>query len=145
VTATWPESQGRAVVYARSGGACELRGVHRAESWSHRMAKSRGGLWRPSNGLHLCGSGTTGCHGWLEAHPLWAGEGGWHIRRLHTANPLDIPVYLRPTGMEPGWFLLDDAGGRWPIDPADYGRPAVPAHVPPAARPLHTVPWVDPR
>lgn len=142
----FPESRGRRIVRERSGGLCELDGFRPAESWSHRIARSRGGTWAPSNGLATCGDGVRLCHGWLEANPTWAGEGRWHIRRLHQANPLDIPVYLRPLDLEPGWFLLDDEGGRWPVDPADYGLPVMPAHFPPsAARPLHTVPWVDPQ
>jgi hypothetical protein len=140
----WPEVRGREVVYARSGGVCELCGVRRAESWSHRVARSRGGLWQPSNGLHLCGP-PTGCHGWLEDNPTYAGEGGWHIRRRHLAVPADIPAYLRGVPGEPGWHLIDDLGGRFLVDPADYGLPPVPAHFPHSVRPLHPVPWVDPR
>lgn len=141
----WPEARGRAVVYTRSEGVCECCGVRRAESWSHRVAKSRGGLWQPSNGLHLCGP-PTGCHGWLEDHPTWAGEGGWHIRR-DRRGPAEVPAYLRPAMNASGWFLLRNTGGPYlrPVDPGDYGLPVMPAHFPPVARPLATVPWVDPR
>lgn len=144
MTATWSESRGKAVVRTRSEGVCEVDGVRWAQSWSHRVARGRGGLWQPSNGVHTCGSATTGCHGWFEDHPTWAGEGGWHIRRQHLAVPADIPVFLR-TQWTTGWFLLDDLGGRYLVDPGDYGLPVMPAHFPPVSRPLATVPWVDPR
>lgn len=143
---TWSETKARRIVAERSGGVCELDGFRPAESLSHRIAVARGGTWAPSGLVHTCGDGVRGCHGWLEANPTYAGEGRWQIRRLHRANPLDIPVYLRPRDSEWGWHLLDDAGGRWLVDPDDYGLPLMPAHFPPsAARPLHTTPWVDPR
>jgi hypothetical protein len=31
------------------------------------------------NGVPLCGSGTTGCHGWAEGHPLLAELLGWRL------------------------------------------------------------------
>jgi hypothetical protein len=31
----------------------------------------------PSNVVTLCGTGTTGCHGWVEAHREQATEQGW--------------------------------------------------------------------
>lgn len=31
------------------------------------------------NGVPLCGSGTTGCHGWCEAHPVDAELLGWRL------------------------------------------------------------------
>jgi hypothetical protein len=147
MTAAITEARGRAVVYARSAGLCECCGSRRAESWSHRVAKARGGLWAPSDGLHLCGDGVRLCHGWLEAHPTWAGEGGWHIRRDPRA-PAEVPVYLRPALAWPGWYLIDDEGLYLVVDPDDYGLPEVPEHLPyvvPSGRPLDTVPWVDPR
>ena len=145
----WTEGRGTEVVRGRSGGLCEICGVRPGESFSHRLAAGKGGTWRPSNGLRTCGDGTRLCHGWLEAHPIWAGEGGWHVRR----NPVDPalqPAYLRPALAWPGWWLVTDAdpGIYVAVDPADYGLPEVPEHlpyVPPGGRPLATVPWVDPR
>lgn len=142
----FPESRGRRIVRERSGGWCEVCGLRRAESMSHRISKSRGGSWAPQNLIHTCGDGTRGCHGWFEANPLWAGEGGWHIRR-DPRPPTEVPVYLRPALHASGWFLIRDVGGPClvPVDPADYGLPLMPAHFPPSARPLATTPWVDPR
>lgn len=61
------KTAGQRVVKKRSKGLCEIRipGVcfRRAGNWHHRKNGSVGGTWCPSSGLHLCGSGTTGCHG----------------------------------------------------------------------------------
>ncbi len=141
---TWSRTTGCKVVRERSGGVCEVCGLRPAQSASHRISRSRGGTWAPSNLLRVCGDGTPaggGCHWWFEANPNYAGEGGWHIRR-DRRSPAVIPVFLT---IWLGWHLLDDEGGRRLVDPADYGLPLVPAHFPPAARPLHTTPWVDPR
>lgn len=108
-TQTAEERNARAVVYARSGGRCELCG-RPAESWSHRRAAGQGGKWAPSNGLHLCGDGVRGCHGWLEAHPIDADLMGWRI--VHRdPDPALTPVRLP----EFGWCLLDDNGGITPV------------------------------
>lgn len=147
MTARFPEGRGRGIVWQRSGGQCEICGQCPADGVSHRIAKSRGGSWHPSNLIAACGSGTTLDHGWLEANPSWAGEGGWHIRR-DLRLPDIVPVYLRPAWAPPGWFVLLDDGSAEPVFPDDYGLPEVPAYLPyvlPAGRPLATVPWVDPR
>jgi len=57
----------------------------------------------PSNLLTLCGSGTTGCHGWVEAHPTDA-----RARGLAVAS-WDVPA-LTPVQTWRGWVLLDDDG-----------------------------------
>ena len=57
------------------------------------------------NGVLVCGSGTTGCHGWIETHRTDALELGWLVRQ--GANPANIPiphatlgqVWLDPEGM----------------------------------------------
>jgi hypothetical protein len=52
----------------------------------------------------LCGSGTTGCHGWVEENPDTAGEFGWHVRPWQ--QPCDIYVFYQRTA----WALLTDNG-----------------------------------
>lgn len=69
---TWSEQAGRAYVYARSQGRCEVCGIHGAHTFHHRLKKGQGGTWAPSNGLHVCGDGTRFCHGWIEANPAHA-------------------------------------------------------------------------
>lgn len=43
-----------------------VRCGHRAASWQHRVSKGRFGPTDRFNCVPLCGSGTTGCHGWAE-------------------------------------------------------------------------------
>lgn len=42
------------------------------------------------NLILLCGSGTTGCHGYVHAHPETAYENGWMVRSWQ--DQLDVPV-----------------------------------------------------
>ena len=58
----------------------------------------------PCNIVELCGSGTTGCHGWVHAHPEEAREYGWLLRS--TENPKKTPMLHALYG----WVLLDDQG-----------------------------------
>jgi hypothetical protein len=88
-------------------GRCELCG-RPATNFAHRLAKGQGGLWSPCNGILLCGSGTTGCHGWCHANPTSARAGGWIIDTGE--HPADVAVYLRPRTLYAAWWLLDDDG-----------------------------------
>jgi hypothetical protein len=58
----------------------------------------------PSNLITLCGSGTTGCHGWVEDHPREAKAMGWSVSRY--ANPAITPV----SSWAHGWVLLLTSG-----------------------------------
>lgn len=40
-----------------------------AESWHHRLPRSRGGPHDHYNCVPVCGHGTRGCHGWIEHNP----------------------------------------------------------------------------
>jgi hypothetical protein len=78
-------------------------------SLQHRDNRGMGGttdpsINLPSNGIVLCGSGTTGCHGWVESHPDEATGNGWAV--LAWADPITVPVRYRH-----GWYLLDRRGG----------------------------------
>ena len=66
-----PMAPARPIVEARSGGVCERCGAVRAASIHHRKLR-RHGDHAPANLVHLCGSGTTGCHGWVHANPAAA-------------------------------------------------------------------------
>lgn len=96
----------------RSGGACErcgrnLVGTRLPYSRHHRQRRRDGGD-RLSNLLLLCGTGTTGCHGWITEHPDPAQAAGWIVPALGDEDPAAVPVRLAD-----GWlYLLDDAGGR---------------------------------
>jgi hypothetical protein len=75
----------RPLVEERSHGMCEIRLPQvcqgRATNIHHRLPRGAGGTNSKANLLHLCGSGTTGCHGWVESHRKEAYELGLLLRR----------------------------------------------------------------
>ena len=97
------EARARAIVRDRSGGRCELCPAPGSE-WSHRIARSRGGLWAPSNGLWLCGI----CHRKCHAAPDTARANGWHLPT--GTDPLDAPALIHPGHLWGDWWRLDDEG-----------------------------------
>jgi hypothetical protein len=97
----WNERTTREAVAGRSGGYCEYCG-HRATNMHHRVNRSQGGGWSPVNILHLCGSGTTGCHGFFTHQPELAYEMGVSVHRAD--DPAAIPVRT-PTQL---LWLTDD-------------------------------------
>jgi len=61
----------------------------------HRRPRGMGGtsdpvVNLPANLVLLCGSGTTGCHGWVEANRVQAREDGWLVPM--GVDPADVPV-----------------------------------------------------
>lgn len=80
----------------------------------HRRPRGMGGTKQSStdeaaNGIVLCGSGTQGCHGWVESNRSDAIMSGWIV--MQSQEPSTVPVLLY-TGMNKGWYLLDNVGGR---------------------------------
>lgn len=78
--------EARAAIYEAAGYRCVGCGNNQPLTCQHRIARGMGGtsnnlIGHPSNGVALCGSGTTGCHGWTEAHPKHAGALGWRVSR----------------------------------------------------------------
>lgn len=55
---------------------CGVRGSNRHE----KLPRSRGGPRDEFNTVILCGSGTTGCHGWVTANPDAAEREGLYVR-----------------------------------------------------------------
>lgn len=131
----WTEALGRRIVTDRAAQpsgipSCEACGETTGLHWSHRIARSRGGSWAPSNGVLLC----LVAHGWAHTFPKLARSLGWHLN-THDA-PAEAPVWLaRPY---PGWWLLDDGGLLTPVHAEDH--PDLPTtqelwrYLPPAAR-----------
>lgn len=75
-------------------------------SLHHRIPRGMGGSrvpWidLPANLLTLCGSGTTGCHGWVESHRVTAREWGYLVRR--PAEPCNVAVLTYA-----GWRMFDN-------------------------------------
>jgi 5-methylcytosine-specific restriction protein A len=119
-----PTQQTRELVFERSGGKCEWCG--QPPSWGvsvhHRKPRGMGGSRKvhvnaAANLLLLCGSGTTGCHGWTESNRQQAVTFGLLVPR--PAFPATTPFYYR----QQRWVLLDDNGGieEWiPDDGAEF-------------------------
>jgi hypothetical protein len=108
------EREARRIVRERSGGICEVCGIAYATNFHDRKNRSQGGKREPANGLDVCGSGTTGCHGFITGHPKLSYENGWSVRS--GGNPAEVPVRLP----RHGWVLLDQVGG---YTPAGEERP----------------------
>lgn len=79
--------------------------IRSGASRHHRKFVSRRGGDEVSNGLLLCGSGTTGCHGWAHANPLLARVGGFAVHGWE--DPRLVPVQHALHGL----VYLDDFGG----------------------------------
>ena len=103
----------------RDNGKCARCGKHvthlqRGFSWSvhHRRPRSRGGtslVWvdLAANGVVLCGSGTTGCHGWVESNRAEAVAAGFIVSALGVRTAADIPIRHHEYGL----CYLNDYGG----------------------------------
>lgn len=106
------ERNAKGAMKKRSGGDCEIRTpwhIGPATNASHRQAEGQGGPWAAWNLLDSCGSGTTGCHGYLHAHPEEAREHGWFVSAFNR-KPWDVPVWIWYRGVR-AMYLLDDKGG----------------------------------
>jgi hypothetical protein len=101
---------------------CELC-LFQAHNWAHRLGRGQGGPWEPANGLLLCGSGSTGCHGWTTLNPTAAALGGWRIENGEHYETVSAYL-LRPW---PAWWFLDN-DGCFTLDP---DKVAPPAEMPP--------------
>lgn len=100
---TGPDKSTVAAVLERAGYRCEacgkLVGDERGVDYSIQHRKCRGmggtkwfGINLPSNLLVLCGSGTTGCHGYVEEHPTEAMALGYAVSRYK--DPFTVPVEI---------------------------------------------------
>lgn len=109
-----PTDEVRAEAYARDQWWCVRCGTGDvALNLHHRTARGMGGTRdplsaSPANLITLCGSGTTGCHGWVESHREVSFKEGWLVPR--GIDPATVPV--RCGGY---WWFLDHDGGRRPV------------------------------
>ena len=68
-------------------GVCLGPGTNR----HHRKLRSQGGTDDPSNVIEaVCGSGTTGCHGWIHDHPATSYANGWLVKSWD--DPEFVPI-----------------------------------------------------
>lgn len=59
----------------------------------HRKLRSQASkqeVHLPQNLIVLCGSGTTGCHGWVHANPAESYRNGWLVQSWQA--PEEVPV-----------------------------------------------------
>lgn len=118
----FPEQRGRLIVSERSQGRCELCGAT-GDGVHHRLKRSAGGSWSPANLLRLCGSGTTGCHGRIEAEPAAAKALGLWLERQD--DPDQAPALCRPTMWPLAWWQpLEDGTLQWAAEATDNDRHA---------------------
>lgn len=127
---TGPAPAVRRQVIGRDLSKCQWCGRHvRTESgWyslQHRRARGMGGSRRQDtdragNLVLVCGTGTTECHGWIEAHPAEASARGFRIAA--GADPARVPI-VDYAGHS--WHLTDD-GRKEPAPPDELGGPAAP-------------------
>lgn len=120
--ATGPAQDVVELVLERAQYACEVRGCmvgdRRGVDWSihHRLPRRMGGTKRPEVNqppalIVACGSGTTGCHGWIEARRAEAYDMGL---LLHAGDdPAQVPVELT-VGLV--WLTAD---GRYSDEPPE--------------------------
>lgn len=104
------ERRARAAVKERDQGIC-VRCGRPGNNWDHRKNRSQGGRWEASNGQTLCGSGTTGCHGWRTLNPAAAVLEGFAVPGW--GRPEWWPAYRADVR---SWVLyvdVPDSFGRW--------------------------------
>lgn len=111
----------RRLFFERDGEACFLcrRGLRwedRGQGWSahHRKPRGKGGTSNTSIGsaancLILCGSGTTGCHGWAEHFRAKAIAAGILISANGVGPEFD-PTAVRVQRDDSTWWLLTASG-----------------------------------
>lgn len=113
-----PSPTVRATVITRAGGMCEMchMVIVREFSLHHRRPRRMGGTRRTDanashNLLLLCGSGTTGCHGWVESHRVSGYADG--VILYDRDDPAEHP-YKDRFGQ---WWILTPSGTKHPTNP----------------------------
>jgi hypothetical protein len=111
------------LILTRDGGNCVRCEKHvvymqRGIAWSihHRRPKGRGGTslaWvnAAANGVVLCGSGTTGCHGEVESQREQAIADGLLVSANGRLKADEVPIKHARLGL----VLLNDEGGYEPV------------------------------
>lgn len=112
VKRTGPVTSVRALVAKRDCQTCVVCGGP-STNQHHRQNRGSGGsslaaINSPANLLSVCGSGTTGCHGWIESHRTGAEAAGYIVRR--PTDPASVPVRVHGVGL----VLLTADGRRIP-------------------------------
>lgn len=113
------EKEAYELVMVRDEGVCQKCRRHgQTINRDHRKDRSTGGLTVVENLQLLCGSGTTGCHGWKSSHPDDANREGWGVPGW--ADPLTYPArrWIRNViGVVRLRWVLYRADGRYVVIP----------------------------
>lgn len=110
-----------ATCWERDEHRCFRCGAYLSSAWPgyschHRQLQGSGGPDTPENRIMLCGSGTTGCHGWVHANPAVARAHGWLVSKF-TGHPELVPAEHHSRG----WLLLA-ADGSFAVAAASGGE-----------------------
>lgn len=81
-----------AAVDIRDNFCCVLCGRAIDGGSRHHRQLRRHGDHSPANIVLLCGSGTTGCHGWVHAHPAASYAQGWLVHSWHAPELVPLPT-----------------------------------------------------
>lgn len=111
-------------VIARDMGACARCGRHvahleRGIAWSihHRRPRGSGGTslaWvnEAANQMIACGSGTTGCHGWIESNRREARALGYLVPLNGIQKADEVAINHKTLGL----VYFTDGGGWVPVE-----------------------------
>jgi hypothetical protein len=83
----------------------------------HHRQLRRFGDHSTANLILLCGSGTTGCHGWVHSHVQRSYELGYLVHSWHL--PENVPVRVFAPDLGAAWVLHDREGRRMMISDRD--------------------------
>lgn len=116
---TGPDRTTRELVLERDEYRCAVCGralLEQQASIHHRRNRGSGGsstpaINSPANLLAVCGTGTTGCHGWIGASPAEAADHGYVVSLNSLEAPADVPVVHAVHGVV---YLLEDGTLRLP-------------------------------
>lgn len=86
--------------------------LHVSHGSRHHRQSRRFGDHSAANLVLLCGSGTTGCHGWVHAHPALSREIGLIVPSW--ADPKSVPLYL---GHLRRWAQHNESGDQIMLTP----------------------------